>query len=132
MNGVCIEIHNINFSKTTVAQLKQRLSEEPRIPLRPQNMHLICGGRLLKDFPILSRYGIVNDATMHLICRLTGGALTGSERANRYHRRCERRGDLEPRCVTPDYATIKPIINRHVYRPQLVNNRSGYMHTGYV
>lgn len=55
----------------TVAQVKQKFFEKDAVPIAEQR--LIYGGHELEDKNCIEEYGIVRDATLHLVLRLPGG-----------------------------------------------------------
>ena len=109
-DGKCYEVCNYCGPEITVRRFKNKISCYVNIPAK--EMRIVCGGQVLKDFPTFSQYGIKNDANFFLFRRsIHRSKDSGSLRSLRYYRRCSRRGDDEPSCVSPEYANIKKISN---------------------
>ena len=108
LHGSRYEIGNGDGGAMTVLELKRKIAEHTK--QRVEQMAILCrDGQRLKNYCRLEAYGITGDATVYLVLRLMGGATSIDTRSGRYVRRCRKRGDDEPTCVTPVYAIIKKI-----------------------
>lgn len=62
---------NIDLNKATVWDLKHKINEYEKV--NPSSCRLICNGRQMYDFNLLSDYKIGKESTIYITLRLKGG-----------------------------------------------------------